>query len=91
MGTEQDNRALAPGQLVLIHPLDTIEDEPLRRHLLTGHTARITVSGGGEGERDLRPWPHPGRRDALRSAAPPSRLAPRSPPGRRDGEKRRSW
>jgi hypothetical protein len=50
MSNEQD-RSLAPGQLVLIHPAETIEDEPLRRHLLTGRIQAVD----GQGVR-LRPF-----------------------------------
>ena len=45
MATGQNNRSLAPGQLVLFHPADTIEDEPLRRHLLTGRIEAVDDQG----------------------------------------------
>jgi hypothetical protein len=48
---DEQNGSLAPGQLVLIHPTDTFEDEPLRRHLLTGRIEAVD----GQGVR-LRPF-----------------------------------
>ena len=43
--TDGHHTALAPGQLVLIHPSDTFEDEPLRRHLLTGRIEAVDAQG----------------------------------------------
>jgi hypothetical protein len=48
--------------------------------LLPPAGAGLTGTAAARGERDLRPWPHPGGRDALRSAVPPSSWPPRSPP-----------
>jgi hypothetical protein len=42
---DEQTRAIAPGQLVLIHPADTFEDEPLRRHLLTGRIEAVDRQG----------------------------------------------
>ena len=49
--TDTQTRSLAPGQLVLIHPADTFEDDPLRRHLLSGRVEAVD----GQGVR-LRPF-----------------------------------
>ena len=37
--------ALEPGHLMLIHPATTFEDEPLRRHLLTGRIEAVDPHG----------------------------------------------
>jgi hypothetical protein len=37
--------ALEPGQLMLIHPANLFEDEPLRRHLLTGRIEAVDPHG----------------------------------------------
>jgi hypothetical protein len=42
---DEQNRSLAPGQLVLIHPADTFEDEPRRRHLLCGRIEAVDRQG----------------------------------------------
>ena len=46
MAIERDNdRSLAPGHFVLIYPVDEIEEEPLRRHLLTGRVEAVDDQG----------------------------------------------
>ena len=37
--------ALEPGHLMLIHPANTFDDEPLRRHLLTGRIEAVDPNG----------------------------------------------
>jgi hypothetical protein len=44
MSNEQD-RSLAPGQLVLINSGEAIEDEPLHRHLLSGRIEAVDEQG----------------------------------------------
>ena len=42
---DEQTMSLAPDQLVLIHPTDTFEDEPLRRHLLSGRIEAVDTHG----------------------------------------------
>ena len=42
---DQQNQAMAPGQLVLIYPADTYDVDPLRRHLLTGRVEAVDDQG----------------------------------------------
>jgi hypothetical protein len=43
--SNQQGGSLAPGQFVVIDPLETLEDEPLQRHLLRGRVEAVDAKG----------------------------------------------
>jgi hypothetical protein len=43
--SNQQGGSLAPGQFVVIDPLEILEDEPLQRHLLRGRVEAVDAQG----------------------------------------------